>query len=96
MFFGEMQMNAPSEFIKDIPENLLAEDSRRELKRRGFGEKMLPDESANLPEFEVGDRVAHPVFGEGTVKNVLGGVIEVNFPIGMKKLAISIAPLKKI
>jgi len=104
MFFGETQMNAPSEFLKDIPENLLAEESRRELKRRGFGERMLPDENfgtgesrpASAPEFAVGERVAHPVFGEGTVVNVMGGVIEVNFPIGVKKLAISIAPLRKI
>ncbi len=103
MFFGETQMNAPSEFLKDIPENLLAEESRRELKRRGFGERMLPDESSDglqpvVPpaEFTVGERVAHPVFGEGTVVNVMGGVIEVNFPIGVKKLAISIAPLRKI
>lgn len=96
MFFGETQMNAPSEFLKDIPEKLLAEESHRELKRRGFGEKMLPDESAKLPEFAVGDRVAHPVFGEGAVVNILGGVIEVNFPAGAKKLAISIAPLRKI
>jgi hypothetical protein len=74
----------------------LAEESRQKLKKRGFGEKMLPDESAKLPEFAVGDRVAHPVFGEGTVVNLLGGVIEVRFPIGVKKLATSIAPLRKI
>ena len=96
MFFGETQMNAPSEFLKDIPENLLAEESKKELKRRGFGEKMLPDESANLPEFAVGDRVAHPVFGEGKIVNLVGGVVEVNFPGGAKKLALSIAPLRKI
>lgn len=99
MFFGETQMNAPSEFLKDIPENLLAEDSRRELKRRGFGEKMLPDESngdSRIPEFVIGDRVTHPVFGEGTIVNLVGGVVEVNFPAGVKKLALSIAPLRKI
>ncbi|MBU1089551.1 UvrD-helicase domain-containing protein [Patescibacteria group bacterium] len=97
MFFGETQMNAPSEFLNDIPQNLLAEESRRELKRRGFGEKMLPDENVFSPvEFAAGDRVYHPVFGEGVVVNVTGGVIDVRFPEGMKKLAISIAPLRKI
>jgi DNA helicase II / ATP-dependent DNA helicase PcrA len=96
MFFGETQMNAASEFLVDIPENLLAEESRQKLKKRGFGEKMLPDESTQLPEFAVGERVAHPVFGEGTVINILGGVIEVHFPLGVKKLATSIAPLRKI
>ena len=97
MFFGETQMNAPSDFLQDIPEDLLAEESRRELKRRGFGEKALPDE--NQPqglEFDVGNRVAHPVFGEGVVKNIVGGVVEVSFAVGVKKLALSIAPLRKI
>ncbi len=96
MFFGETQMNAPSEFLNDIPQNLLAAESHRELKRRGFGEKSLPDESAPLPEFEKGDRVSHPVFGDGEVVNILGGVVEVRFPAGVKKLATSIAPLRKI
>lgn len=96
MFFGETQINAPSEFLNDIPGHLLAEESRRELKRRGFGEKALPDESMPLPEFEVGDRVAHPVFGEGVVKGIVGGVVEIAFPVGVKKLALSIAPLRKI
>ncbi|MFH0776884.1 MAG: 3'-5' exonuclease, partial [Patescibacteria group bacterium] len=96
MFFGETQMNAPSEFLKDIPEKLLAEEARKELKRRGFGERMLPDENSSLPEFAIGDRVVHPVFGEGTIVNLVGGVVEVNFPGGVKKLALSIAPLRKI
>ncbi len=99
MFFGETQMNAPSEFLNDIPLNLLAEESKRELKRRGFGEKMLPDENQPgglVTEFEEGDRVHHPVFGEGVVLKIVGGVINVHFPAGVKKLAISIAPLRKI
>ncbi|MCF7846446.1 MAG: UvrD-helicase domain-containing protein [Candidatus Peribacteraceae bacterium] len=99
MFFGETQMNAPSEFLKDIPESLLAEESRRELKRRGFGEKALPDENqpeGSLPEFQKGDLVAHPVFGEGKIIALVGGVVEVDFPGGVKKLALSIAPLRKI
>jgi DNA helicase II / ATP-dependent DNA helicase PcrA len=97
MFFGETQINAPSEFLNDIPSHLLAEESHRELKRRGFGEKALPDENQSQEsEFEVGDRVTHPVFGEGKVITLLGGVIEVRFPVGVKKLATSIAPLRKI
>ena len=92
-------MNAPSEFLNDIPLNLLADESKRELKRRGFGEKMLPDENQPgglVAEFRKGDRVHHPVFGEGIVLKIVGGVINVRFPAGVKKLAISIAPLRKV
>ncbi|MFH1375595.1 MAG: 3'-5' exonuclease [Patescibacteria group bacterium] len=101
MFFGETHMNAPSEFLDDIPAHLLAEESKRELKRRGFGETPLPDENVDAmnrvsTEFKIGDHVQHPVFGEGKVLKITGGVIEVKFSTGVKRLAISIAPLRKI
>lgn len=98
MFFGETQVNAPSDFLRDIPEELLAEECRAEIKRRGYSETPLPDENTDtkLPEFKIGDQVSHPVFGEGEVIAVTGGIVEVRFPIGAKKLAISIAPLTKI
>ena len=98
-FFGETHMNAPSEFLDDIPAHLLVEESKRELKRRGFGETPLPDEGqpvGSVAEFEKGDKVSHPVFGEGEVLKITGGVIEVKFGEGVKRLAISIAPLRKI
>lgn len=103
MFFGETQMNAPSDFLRDIPEHLFAPESKRELKRRGYGETPLPDESASQPRgsegplgLTVGDQVIHPVFGEGTVLAISGGVIEIQFSVGKKRLALSIAPLRKV
>ena len=96
LFFGEIQMNAASDFLDDIPPHLLAEKPRQESRRRGFGEKELPNENLPAVEFEVGERVAHPVFGEGEVTVVLGGIIEVRFSEGVKKLAVSVAPLRKI
>jgi DNA helicase-2/ATP-dependent DNA helicase PcrA len=102
MFFGETQMNAQSEFLKDLPKHLLAEDSQREIRRRGYGNIPLPDENeennvfAPAENWQVGDTASHPVFGEGKVVNVIGGIIEIRFPVGVKKLALSIAPLTKI
>jgi DNA helicase-2/ATP-dependent DNA helicase PcrA len=104
LFFGEIQVNAPSIFLDDIPRELLAEESQQELARRGFSAEMgswnedEPVAPASLPKFAVGDQVRHPVFGSGLVKAVTGGVVEVNFggATGMKKLALSIAPLEKI
>lgn len=46
-----------------------------------------------------GDRVRHKTFGEGVVVNCIGGVATVAFKdpkVGIKKLAVSVAPLDKI
>lgn len=96
MYFGEINMNAPSQFLETIPKELLAEESTLELKRRGYGERELPDESAPLPSYEVGDRVRHASFGTGIIRSIRGSVAEIEFPAGLKKLALSIAPLEKI
>lgn len=50
-------------------------------------------------ELQEGDRVYHEAFGEGTVSSIKGGVATIRFDsirYGTKKLALSIAPLKKI
>jgi hypothetical protein len=57
-----------------------------------------PD-AADVGNFEAGNRVRHPKFGEGTVVAVTGGVVSIKFDdrkVGIKKLAISIAPIEKI
>lgn len=48
-------------------------------------------------EFAVGDRVSHGKFGQGTVLAVSEKIIEVEFDdAGTKKMALGIAPLKRI
>ncbi|HBB02850.1 MAG: ATP-dependent DNA helicase PcrA, DNA helicase II / ATP-dependent DNA helicase PcrA [Candidatus Peregrinibacteria bacterium GW2011_GWF2_38_29] len=50
-------------------------------------------------EFKDGDKINHATFGKGIVLNVIGGVATVAFEdprIGVKKLAISVAPMRKI
>lgn len=50
-------------------------------------------------ELTPGDKVSHESFGEGTVVSVTGGIAQVRFKnprYGLKKLALSIAPLKKL
>ncbi len=45
------------------------------------------------------DRVSHPIFGEGIILSIVGGIVTVVFEnptIGTKKLALSIAPLRKV
>ncbi|MCC7197158.1 DNA helicase PcrA [Candidatus Peregrinibacteria bacterium] len=105
MVYGEMQNNTPSQFIEDIPDEVLESDPtrmQRKLKVSDISYTPIPyeeyPEEAGV-ELHDGDRVYHQTFGEGTVVNVTGGVATVAFKnvrYGVKKLALSVAPLKKI
>ncbi len=55
-------------------------------------------QKASVPSetFLPGDRLSHPKFGEGLVKTCGGGIVEVEFAEGIKKLALGFAPLKKL
>ncbi len=134
MLYGESQSNPPSQFLKDIPEEVLEElpsdatsttwENTQYFRKVSFGidrpRRPLPDESTvaespafqetrvvreeavfsdETPELREGDRVVHNTFGEGTVLTIKGGVATIKFDtlhVGTKKLALSIAPLRKI
>lgn len=125
MLYGQSQSNAPSQFLADIPHELLeqSEQQRRILRREeisgtpipsedltpGFansniddGPRFIPDDqydAANPENFSSGDKVYHSAFGEGVIMTVTGGVATVRFSnirYGVKKLALSIAPLRKM
>lgn len=118
MLYGEYRVNAPSQFLNDIPEELVEDNFGghgrgfrgivRSYKDTGFGDSAVPVEPAFSGSFEdsvvdttfvVGEKVSHSIFGVGIVKEVTGGVVSVLFDdpaVGLKKLASSIAPLKKV
>ncbi|MEK9132963.1 MAG: UvrD-helicase domain-containing protein [Patescibacteria group bacterium] len=113
MFYGETHDVVPSQFLTDIPEELIERNTKAEPnpmaaffgggRKRSttigpIGNRPVPTEKP-LQEFSDGDRVTHRTFGEGMVISAAGGVVTVAFKdpkIGIKKLAISIAPLEKI
>ncbi|MBD3270280.1 AAA family ATPase [Candidatus Peregrinibacteria bacterium] len=113
MLYGESQANPPSQFIIDIPEELIERYSPR-MHQQISETKLIPDESPHLEnsdgfyeepvynpdqELKEGDRVHHTSFGEGTIISIRGGVATICFKSkkhGIKKLALSIAPLKKL
>ncbi len=106
MLYGEMQSGTPSQFINDIPEEILDSDepekrSHRDLASEDLGYTPIPYEEYEEEGvvLQDGDKVAHTSFGEGTVVAITGGVATIAFnnpKHGVKKLALSIAPLKKI
>lgn len=108
MLYGESQYVIPSQFLADIPKELLETNeagsfgfARKPKKLENIGRKRIPIEKPmrEIQEFSDGDRVTHEFFGEGIVINVTGGIITVAFKdpkIGIKKLAVAIAPMEKI
>ncbi len=130
MLFGEFKQNAPSQFLLDLPEELV-EGNAPAPSIAGFGSRVfggpvdpygsdsgprfvpdvdfVPDDPENrpipmeddagfdIPELHDGDRVFHKTFGEGVVIQVAGGLVTVAFKmVGIKKLSLSIAPLRKL
>jgi len=102
MLYGEVQSNAPSQFIDDIPSNLLdgLGRSRSHLSIGSIGSKPVPEEEiSSCVDLKDGDRVVHTTFGEGVVVSVQGEVATIAFKdsaVGVKRLALSVAPLVKI
>jgi len=106
MLYGESKANIPSQFLEDIDEVLVDRNYGQNSTRKHFSiseieRRPVPVELDVGVDIELssGDRVAHLVFGSGIVVNVTGGVATVAFEdpkVGVKKLAISVAPLRKI
>ncbi|MBT5346890.1 hypothetical protein HOL52_03395, partial [bacterium] len=77
--------------------------SHSKLKAEDLANIKIPVENNSAPASElnlkIGDRVIHPVFGNGAIINLVGGVVTVSFDnksYGIKKLALSVAPLEKL
>lgn len=83
-------------YLDDYDERRIAVNDERGYRRVV---KKIPFEEVADGGLHDGDRVEHPMFGCGVVVKVTGGVVTVTFEdagVGTKKLAISVAPLKKI
>lgn len=108
MLYGESKEVIPSQFLGDLPEELIERNTERgsSFTRKtamhttrmavSLGTKAIPVERP-AQTFSDGDRVTHKVFGEGMVISVTGGIITVAFKnpkVGIKKLAVSVAPLQ--
>ena len=100
LYFGGIQMNPRSRFLHEIPEQLAQwQDQKKPL---GFFRRLGPKQEHKAKQqpqqqFNDGDRVNHPSFGEGVIVQTEGDIISVAFvQAGIKKMAASIAPLKKL
>lgn len=107
MLYGETQSNSQSQFLEDIPDEFRekpqgnAERAHRSVTSEDLGYTPVPFEEYEEEGTQLfdGDKVEHTSFGRGTVVAITGGVATVAFnnpKYGIKKLALSIAPIKKV
>ena len=96
--FGSTQMNSPSRFLEDIPENLMQKNSYRETEQKIF-ESLIKNKKkkSQSASFKGGEKVKHSDFGEGIVVSAVGDTITVAFKkAGIKRLSAEFANLKEI
>jgi DNA helicase II / ATP-dependent DNA helicase PcrA len=99
--YGESNYMTASRFLKEIPENLLVDENKKENKR--VSESYISERERRLKEgdYKIGDFVEHGMWGKGQILNIkkLKGdtELDVNFStVGLKHLLVSFAPLQKI
>ena len=93
--FGTNNYNPPSRFLKELPASLV--DQARKRKSRSAFSPATARPKVSAPEIEVGDRVRHAKWGEGTIRRVAGVEAVVDFAgLGVKHLHLELAPLEKI
>ena len=121
ILFGMTNRNAKSRFLKELPDDLLNEESEGLIEPSGmsgeYGEKRTDTNmlfkkqmafirkpetrTASDQNFEVGNRVLHNIFGEGTVLSAKrmanDTMLEVAFDTkGTKKIMANFARIKKL
>ena len=105
MLYGRTNRNLPSRFLKDIPEYLIEDLSRRAQEHHhNFDAKprviIEPRSIGPSDTFQIGDKVCHRKWGEGVVVGVKGSgeqlEYSVAFPeLGIKTLVAKYAPLER-
>ncbi len=107
MLYGESRANAPSQFLQNIDGELVEANfgghgARNHLSISEIEKTPIPielDQDFSALDLATGDKVLHNGFGQGIVVDVKGGVVTVAFDdskVGVKKLALSVAPLTKV
>ncbi|MCF2947284.1 DNA helicase II [Paraglaciecola aquimarina] len=102
--YGQEKYHTPSRFIKEIPNECIEEVRLRTTITRPVQTRFTPPTghtSFEATGFQLGERVAHPKFAEGTVLNYEGSGeharVQINFDeFGTKWLVMSFAKLTKV
>ncbi|RAK07117.1 DNA helicase-2/ATP-dependent DNA helicase PcrA [Halanaerobium saccharolyticum] len=96
--FGERKMNPPSQFIEEIPAELLsgAADTRSEMARE---EEMIHSDNSGT-NYAIGQKIVHPRWGIGTILSIRGDKnpeLKIAFEQGKtRNLLAEYAPIQKV
>ncbi len=86
LLYGGIQVNLPSRFIGDVPEEMVKDN-----------QQSTNSNQQSKPQFKEGDKIEHSKFGQGVIVQIDGDTAQVAFAgKGVKKLSLSVAPLKKV
>jgi len=100
LLYGNSQHNLPSRFIADIPEEIISEPQSTSAHTAGStikDQEPFGDDHEFVNYLTVGDRVRHPLFGDGEVLKIDENEAEIMFVrVGKKTLNLNYAPLQKI
>ncbi|HBP00799.1 MAG TPA: ATP-dependent DNA helicase PcrA, partial [Candidatus Moranbacteria bacterium] len=97
--FGSTQVNPPSRFLDDIPEELKMQSEKIKMENDSFSPnfKNYSQPKKDRPELRDGDRVRHEEFGDGVVISVMDDLIVIAFKkVGIKRISTEYSNLKKI
>ena len=94
--FGQVSMNFPSRFIKEINSDLIDKEESVSLKNNSFIDNMYERDLND--DLKVGDKVVHDKFGEGIVVKIDGSVATIAFGYmyGIKNLAKNHKSIKRV
>ncbi len=96
--FGERKMNPPSQFIEEIPTELLsgAEDTRSDMAKE---EEMIHSDNSGT-DYAIGQKIVHPRWGIGTILSIRGDQnpeLKIAFEQGKtRNLLAEYAPIQKV
>ena len=97
MVFGNFSRNRSSRFLEEIPSRLCQSNARNFQENEEVSlEPIFDDFPEFVAEFFENEKVEHPTFGIGQIVKVEGDILTVRFANGEKRLAASIAPLRKV
>lgn len=89
--YGMARNSMPSQFISEIPGELLEEVGAVR------GPRLKEPQPRHIASFAPGEKIKHKVFGVGTVVNAANNEITVAFPErGVKVLDLDYAPVEKV
>jgi len=89
LLYGQTNHNPPSRFLLDIPRELTRDQTAPEFK--------IPEQRIIPKDFKAGDKIRHDKFGDGIVVSVAGDELTAAFAdLGIKRLSLSFAPIKKV